>query len=467
MPLLFKHTYSKLFVLSAFLLVLTTDLMGQVEKKKKYSTTRILFVFDASQSMYARWESDSKINIARKLMNSMLDSLDILPDKKFEIGLRVYGHQSPVPPQDCNDTRLEVPFSPDNYDRIRRKLEQLRPRGTTPIARSLEKSADDFPPDENARNIIILITDGVEACDEDPCAVSRRLQKAGIILKPFVIGVGANENFKDAFNCVGNYYDASDEVTFKKVLGIVISQALDNTTAQINLVDSYKQATETNVNMSFYDHTSGKLKENIIHTMNVYGHPDTIDLDPLILYDIVVHTIPPVHRDQVVIRAGRHNTIGLYTPQGSLKLNAPRRTETLPCIIKKQNSPEILHVQPFNSVEKYLVGTYDLEILTLPRIIEKGVEINQSTETQITVAPPGVVNIISPSIGFGSIYQFNENNWEWVCNLTPNKSQEVLHLQPGNYRAVYRPKSSQSYLFTVDKTFTVVPGGSVLVKLTK
>ena len=112
------------------------------------------------------------------------------------MALRMYGHQSPVPPQDCNDTKLEVPFAEGNASKIRQELRYVVPKGTTPIAHSLEMGGGDFPPDcDNCRNIIILITDGVEACDGDACAVSLELQRKGIILKPFVIGIGIDENF--------------------------------------------------------------------------------------------------------------------------------------------------------------------------------------------------------------------------------------------------------------------------------
>jgi Ca-activated chloride channel family protein len=131
---------------------------------------------------------------------------------------------------------LEVPFGKGNIYKIKRVLKSITPRGTTPIAGSLLKASSDFPPCADCRNIIILITDGVEACDGDPCVVSKRLQKKGIILKPFVIGIGLEEDFKSSFECVGTYFDAADENTFKNVLGVVISQALDNTTAQINLL---------------------------------------------------------------------------------------------------------------------------------------------------------------------------------------------------------------------------------------
>ena len=52
----------------------------------------------------------------------------------------------------------------------------IKAKGTTPIARSLEEAASDFPR-ENSRNIVILITDGKEECGMDPCAVSRLFAK--------------------------------------------------------------------------------------------------------------------------------------------------------------------------------------------------------------------------------------------------------------------------------------------------
>lgn len=59
------------------LLILPLALEAQKADKptKPEPLSRILFVFDASQSMYARWQSDMKINIAKKLMVNLLDSL--------------------------------------------------------------------------------------------------------------------------------------------------------------------------------------------------------------------------------------------------------------------------------------------------------------------------------------------------------------------------------------------------------
>ena len=62
----------KILLLVAFLLGGDFSAFSQ---KKQEQINRILFIFDASQSMLGRWQSGRKIDIARKLLNNMLDSL--------------------------------------------------------------------------------------------------------------------------------------------------------------------------------------------------------------------------------------------------------------------------------------------------------------------------------------------------------------------------------------------------------
>ena len=451
-------------------LLLTSTMWGQGvanQSEEKPPLTRILFVFDGSQSMYGRWESGAKIDVAQKLMGQMLDSLqDIQASGNFQLALRVYGHQKPVPPQDCSDTKLEVPFANGNIYKIKRVLKTIVPKGTTPIAGSLMKAADDFPPCADCRNIVILITDGVEACDEDPCIVSKRLQQKGIILKPFVIGIGIDENFRQSFECVGTYFDAADENTFKNVLGVVISQALDNTTAQINLLDINGKPTETDVPIALYDHTSGKLKKTFMHTLNYKGLPDTLVMDPLMVYDMVVHTIPPVRVDSVVIHSGTHTHIGANTPQGDLTLrNSGRGKSDIQCIIKPTGSNAILHVQEFGTTQRYLAGTYDLEILTLPRIVEKGIKVKASGNTSIAIPPAGMVTIQTGVSGYGAVFVQRATGWEWVIDLSDSSERQVFNLQPGRYRVVFRSKFAQETGYSKSREFSVSSGSSTIVKV--
>ncbi|MFW5656257.1 MAG: vWA domain-containing protein [Bacteroidota bacterium] len=428
--------------------------------------TRILFIFDGSQSMAGVWESDKKINIARQMLISIIDSLEQLDNVKM--ALRVYGHQSPVPPQDCSDTKLEVPFGKNNAGRIRQELRFLNPKGTTPMANSLVAGGDDFPPDcDNCRNIIILITDGIEACDGDPCEASRELQRQGITLKPFVIGIGIDENFKESFECIGQFYNAADEEQFEEVLGVVITQALNSTTAQVNLLDINNNPTETNVNLTFYDQLSGRVRHNFIHTINTLGNPDTIALDPLTTYQMQVNTIPPVVVDSIRVYTGKHTIIAAKTPQGELIINSFGSTyyRDLKTLVKDPKTNTTLNIQAINEKTKYLVGKYNLEIPILPILTLENVEIKQSHTTTVEIPRPGIVNILKISEGFGSVYVLRGNKQEWVCNLREDVKGETLVLQPGNYKAVFRAKNAKHAYYTIQKSFEIKSGSSVTLQM--
>ena len=422
--------------------------------------TRILFVFDASQSMLAKWETDSKMNIAKKMLNTLLDSLAKVDD--IELALRVYGHQYSVPPQRCDDTRLEVPFSKNNVNKIKGTINKLQAQGTTPIAKSLESAALDFPKSTKSRNIIILITDGIEACDGDPCAVSLALQKQGIILKPFVIGVGLDLEFKKTFECVGQYFDAANETQFKEVLGIVISQALNNTSMQVNLLDKTGNPTETDVNMTFYDRESGKIKYNFIHTLNNRGVPDTLILDPLPSYRMVAHTIPPVFIDSIKLTPGKHTVVATDAPQGYLIVKANiQQYKELDFIVRQKGKMLTLNMQNVNYTEKYIVGSYDIEVLTLPRLLINDIDIAQSHTTTVRIPDPGMITFMTDAPGYGSVLLEKDNKLEWVINLDIESTKQTFTLLPGNYQVVWRGKNVKRSMNSITKSFKIVSGSSI------
>ena len=433
-----------------------------LRKRPEPPLTRILFVFDCSKSMAGKWNSDKKINIARRFLAATVDSLAGL--RHVEMALRVFGHQSPVPPQDCSDSRLEVPFGPNNAGAIKHKLSYLIPKGTTPIARSLALTEHDFPPCDNCRNVVVLITDGIEACDGDPCAVSQEMQKKGIILRPFVIGIGEDPQFRQTYHCVGRFYDAADEKEFSRVLKVVVRQALDRTTAQVNLLDSYGNPTETNVNMTFYDRLSGKVMANFYHTINNRGVPDTIYLDPLVTYRLVVHTLPPVTVDSVRVYPHKHTIIAVDAPQGVLRVvSASTAWKDRQVIVRRHGQGETVNVQNLNAKEKYLVGKYDLEVLVLPRM-KVTVEVAQSTTTTVEIPEPGLINIFFPKEGYASLYLMQGREQEWVTNLRNDVVRQSVYLLPGDYIIVYRPKYSKSIEYTREKKFKVVSGQSQTIR---
>lgn len=419
---------------------------------------RILFIFDDSYSMYAPWNTEPKINVAKKMMGKLMDSIQSIPD--LEIALRCYGHTTFFQPvRNCKDSKLEIPFAPASVNafKIKQFINKLEPKGTTPIAYSIAQAEKDFTECKNCRNIIILITDGIEECEGNPCEVSVMLQKKGIFIRPFVIGIGLDMKFADALGCMGKFVDVSNENNFYPVLKQVLLEALTRTTVQVNLLDIHKKSTETDVVMNFYKSGTNQPVYSYVHTINNYGKPDTLVLDPDIEYDIEVHTIPKVYKNNVKIEKGKHNIINIDAPQGYLKLEISGTINDYypTSIVKKAGDTVILNVQDFGKTEKYIVGKYDIEVLTLPRIYLKNVEIKQSHTNTIKIPASGSVFVSKASKGYGSIYLDNGKTLEWVCNLNNEQNMENIYLQPGKYKLVFRYAHQKQMNKTIEKNFEI------------
>ena len=428
--------------------------------------TRILFILDASNSMNASWGEQTRIEVAKELLAQSVDSLK--GSANLEIALRVYGHQSPITPtfQDCNDTKLEVPFGQDNFDRIKSYIKTIKAKGTTPIARSLEASAEDFP-DYNARNIIILITDGLEACDNDPCVIAKKLHDKKIGITPFVIGLGLDLSYLEQFKCIGSYSEAESKDAFKNALKNVVSKALTNTTLQINLNDIYGKPTETDVTMFLYKASTTDLKYTYEHTLNRFNNPDTLILDPNIKYDLIVNTIPKIELKDIIIKKNVHNTIVVDAPQGYIKTNLingnkPHEIETR---ITLENDNKTLNVQDINTTDKYIVGNYLAEVLTLPRTYHK-VKVTQSGTFNIDIETPGLFVYKCSNLTVGQIFVLQDNGiWDWVCNLNQQTTFGQWFLQPGQYRVVYRQKNIKSTVYTYSQNFRIYSNKTTSINL--
>jgi Ca-activated chloride channel family protein len=448
-----------LFIISFILFSFASTNFGQKD------LTRILFIFDASNSMNGKWEGSTRINVAKKLLGRTIDSLRGIPN--LEIGLRIYGHQSPVTAtyQDCNDTKLEVPFGKDNHDLAKATIKNVKAKGTTPIALSLEAAAGDFP-NKESRNIIVLITDGVEACGKDPCKIAMALRAKGVDVKPFVIGLGIDLKYLDHFDCIGEFHDVRNEQSFTNVLKLVVNEALNNTSVEIDLLDTEKKPKETNTTVFCYRAGTTELKYTFFHTLNRHGNPDTLTMDPTMKYDVFVNTIPPVQAKNFALTPGQHNHIRIDAPQGYIQLNiqGKKPNHRVKTIVRQGGKMKTLNVQDFYTTEKYITGKYDLEILTLPRIYMKDVMVNQSATNFIEIKSSGRFNYSCVKPISGQIFVLRNGKQEWVCNIHKKMSGH-FDLQPGEYKIVYRQTHFQSTIYTTEKEFTIYSGDNKNLKL--
>ncbi len=440
--------------------------MSQAVKKNELpKKTRILFILDASGSMVEKWEGKTRMEVAKTVLAKLVDSLKT--QKNLETALRVYGHQFDKKVNNCKDTKLEVPFKANNQDAIKAKLARINPRGTTLISYSLEQCANDFPPDPNGRNIVILLTDGVESCGGDPCKLSKALSKKRIFLKPFIIGMGANQDFTKAFECMGTYYDASSVAVFNQIMQKIVKQTLMPSTVKVRLLDIHGKPTETNVNISFINNFTEETEYDFVHYLDINGQPDALKIDPILTYQVVVNTIPKVIKNNIVIEPGKDNNIEIKCPQGAIFIrNDYKEFKNLQALVRQSGKSDILNIHKAGIKEKYLVGHYDIEILTLPRTKFENVKIDQSMVKELTIAGPGWLNISESHQGYGSIYQIKTNGQqEWVTNLENDNSKTALLLQPGKYKLVFRSNQSKGSEYTVVKKFAIQSGLSINLKL--
>ena len=458
----FIVTLSELWLIS-ILIIISSVAHGQKENQsiKAEANTHILFVFDASNSMNAFWQGKRKIEVATSLLSESLSSLYGIPG--LQLGLRVYGHQTKFieGKQDCEDTELVIPLAEGNNLLIQKALRRIQARGTTPIARSLERTAGDFPA-VDARKVIVLITDGIEACDEDPCAVSRMLQEEGIIVKPFIIGIGLEEEYKDKFRCIGNFFDASNPEMFQNVLDIVIEQAMLDTSFEVDLIDGNGEASITNVATSLFDSNSEELLERFVHTLGPFGETDTIPIDPIPVYKVVVHTVPPLERGDVRFVPRRHNHVRFENAgQGTIIPQFARGERNaygdLPISIHRHGDANPLLTMALNQHLKVIAGEYDVFFPTFPPVRLEGVEIKEGLDVPVIIPQPGYLQLDAAVAGYGTILSNDgEVVYKWDEG-TRNPSGRYL-LQPGNYTVVYRSRSARSMAFSLKKQISIRSG---------
>jgi Ca-activated chloride channel homolog len=178
--------------------------------------TNVELIIDDSGSMAQQIGGGKKIAVAKQVLSGLVE--DLPSDAK--IAVRTYGRSQPSEKRDCNDMELLIPFGKNAPARVLPGVAALKPNGMTPIAASLAAAAKDFAGKEGQNNIIVLLSDGEEDCNGDPCAAAKELHDAGIHLEVNVIGLHVKPKERAQLQCVANagggkYYDAVDAKELK------------------------------------------------------------------------------------------------------------------------------------------------------------------------------------------------------------------------------------------------------------
>ena len=195
------------FFLFGLVLICCTSAVAQAQEQKTASAQNILFILDASGSMWQKSDNEFRIAIARTVMKNLLGKLPA----NTRTGLIAYGHHHK---DDCNDIETLTPLGPLDKVALSAKLDAINPVGKTPIARSIQHALA-LIRTETAPVTIILVSDGLETCEGNACDLVTQAKAQGVKITLHVVGFGIVEKDLSALECIaqaggGQYFPANN-----------------------------------------------------------------------------------------------------------------------------------------------------------------------------------------------------------------------------------------------------------------
>lgn len=168
----------------------------------------MLLVLDASGSMRGKIDGRAKVDIARDTVARVVRGWN--PDN--HLGLVAYGHRRKG---DCADIETLIPVGPLNPDAYLKTVNSLDALGMTPLSAAVRQAAEALASSEQ-KATVILVSDGEETCNLDPCAIGAELEKSGVDFTAHVIGFDVADAAHQAqLRCLakatgGRYFNARD-----------------------------------------------------------------------------------------------------------------------------------------------------------------------------------------------------------------------------------------------------------------
>lgn len=185
-----------------------------------HAADRAIIVLDASGSMWGQIDGRPKVDIARETLRTVLQSVP----SDMELGLMAYGHREKGA---CEDIELIVPPEAGTATAITQAADAMRFLGKTPLTAAVRQAAEALRYSEE-KSTVILITDGVETCEADPCALGKELEAAGVDFTAHVVGFGLTAEEGREVACLaentgGRYLQASDAAQLKDALAATVA----------------------------------------------------------------------------------------------------------------------------------------------------------------------------------------------------------------------------------------------------
>jgi Ca-activated chloride channel family protein len=210
---------------------------------------KVVLVLDASGSMWGQIEGRSKIEIARETVADLVAGWK----PQNSLGLVAYGHRRKG---DCADIETLIPSATLDSASYLRTVNALNPTGMTPLSAAVIQAAESLRHTEQ-KATVILVSDGEETCNLDPCQVGRELEAAGVDFTAHVIGFDvSNPQHQAQLRCLaentgGRYFNARNADELSGALGAMVAVSTEPApppaSATLEAVDSAPAASNIEV----------------------------------------------------------------------------------------------------------------------------------------------------------------------------------------------------------------------------
>jgi len=225
---------------------------------------RVILVLDASGSMRAKIDGKSKIDIAKQVVGKIISTWK----PEDDLGLIVYGHREKG---NCKDIEVLREPGPVNTEEFMASVKGISPKGQTPMTDAVRMAAEALQYTEK-KATVILVSDGIENCNADPCAVAEALKKAGVGLVVHTVGFGLdNKGAVAQLKCLaektgGTFTLANNASELQKALANSIAANAPATPVEkFNIRGHVKQT------------ASLELAQPFIEPVWAFNKPDTAD----------------------------------------------------------------------------------------------------------------------------------------------------------------------------------------------
>lgn len=153
-------------------------------------TVNVAVLLDASGSMAGEVSGGQKMKLAKQAIQQYAADLP----EGSNVMLRVYGHKGTgtdeAKEMSCRSNEVVYELAPYEESKFTEALDKFNPAGWTPLAGAIQAAEQDLKQQtgENVRNVIYVVSDGIETCGGDPVAAAASLAESNVQAEVNIIG---------------------------------------------------------------------------------------------------------------------------------------------------------------------------------------------------------------------------------------------------------------------------------------